>query len=428
MEHKIQTHKPKIRLYPEKYLKVRGEKVLCPYGYTEEQILKIIKNNDYVKIFNLQDMPLYKLPTNKLKIYEQTDTSVYAFPILVAPRIFNTKILTENDTFFIPTDVIKDNQANKCLIIIDNVYEHTYPLKDTKNITCKIFYKVLENTIKKYNLKTKNMVLNVNNYNPPKVLGLDIVECNLSLGIEFYENDMEKYQENLAYLKNPIPRPFKLIATNSRPRKHRCDFAEFVFKNNLQEENIVSFNCIKKDVDEFNPKNNYTFKESLPWYNKVENPDGQPQNINTLWNHFANYKLYNKGYCEFVYETEFEPQERGILLTEKINRPLKHLNPFVIAGTSGSLDVLKKYGFKTFDKWRDESYDTVNNPEEKTEKLNSLFLELSNWSHDKWCSTLKEMSSILTQNYYTYYRIHTKVEYLKNLEKYIDDFVAKNDK
>ena len=35
MEHKIQTHKPKIRLYPEKYLKVRGEKVLCPYGYTE---------------------------------------------------------------------------------------------------------------------------------------------------------------------------------------------------------------------------------------------------------------------------------------------------------------------------------------------------------------------------------------------------------
>ena len=104
------------------------------------------------------------------------------------------------------------------------------------------------------------------------------------------------------------------------------------------------------------------------------------------------------------------------------------MNPFVIAGTSGSLDVLKKHGFKTFDKWWDESYDTVNNPEEKTEKLNSLFLELSNWSHDKWCSTLKEMSSILTQNYYTYYRIHTKVEYLKNLEKYIDDFVAKNDK
>ena len=90
--------------------------------------------------------------------------------------------------------------------------------------------------------------------------------------------------------------------------------------------------------------------------------------------------------------------------------------------------MLKSYGFKTFDKWWDESYDTVNNPEEKTEKLNNLFLELSNWSHDKWCSTLKEMSPILTQNYYTYYRIHTKVEYLKGIEKYIDDFVAKNDK
>ena len=117
MEYKIQTHKPKIRLYPEKYIKVRGKKVLCPYGYTEEQILKIIKNNDYVKIFNLHEMPLYKLPTNKLKIYEQTDTNVYAFPILVAPRVFNTKILTENDTFFIPDEIIWKGFAESMVLI-----------------------------------------------------------------------------------------------------------------------------------------------------------------------------------------------------------------------------------------------------------------------------------------------------------------------
>ena len=428
MEYNILKHTPKIKLYPKKYLSIKGQKVLCPYGYTEDQILKIIKNNDYIKIFNLQERPLYKLPTNKIEIYQHKDTNVYAFPILVAPRIFNTKILTEQDTFDIPNDVVLDNQNNKCLIIIDNVYEHTYPLQNTKNDTCRIFYNVLENTIKKYNLNTESMVFNVNNYNPPKVFNIDTVACNLSLGVEFYENDMEKYHENTKNLQDPQHRPYKLIATNSRPRKHRCDFAEFVFTNNLLEDNIISFNSTEKDVNDFNPDNNYTFKKTLPWHNKIENPNGEPQNINTLWSHFIDYKLYNKGYCEFVYETEFEPQERGVLLTEKINRSLKHLNPFVIAGTSGSLEVLKSYGFKTFDKWWDESYDIINNPEEKTEKLNSLFLELSNWSHDKWCSTLKEMSTILTQNYYTYYRIHTKVEYLKDIEKYIDDFVAKNDK
>ena len=114
MEYNILQHTPKIKLYPKKYLSIKGQKVLCPYGYTEDQILKIIKNNDYIKIFNLQERPLYKLPTNKIEIYQHKDTNVYAFPILVAPRIFNTKILTEQDTFDIPNDVVLDNQNNKC--------------------------------------------------------------------------------------------------------------------------------------------------------------------------------------------------------------------------------------------------------------------------------------------------------------------------
>jgi len=428
MEYKIKTHTPKIKLYPKKFITVKGEKILCPYGYTEDQILKICKNNDYIKIFNLDKKSLYKLPTNKIDIYQNKDTNVYAFPILVAPRIFNTKILTENDSFYIPDDVVQDNINNKCLIIIDNVFEHTFPIKKTKNDTCRIFYNVLENTISKYNLNTKSMLLNVNNYNPPNAFEIDTVTCNLAFGVEFYDCDMEKYNENLKFLHNPKHRPFKLVATNSRPRTHRCDFAEFVYKNNLQEENIISFNTSKEQVDIFNPENNYTFKNTLPWHNKIENPNGEEQSLGTLWNHFIDYKLYNKAYCEFIYDTEFVPQERGVIITEKLNKPIKHLNPFVIAGTSGTLDVLKSLGFKTFDKWWDESYDTEYDPDIKTEKLNNLFLELSSWSHDKWCNTLDEMGTILTQNYYNYYRIHTKVEYLKSLEKYIDDFVAKNDK
>ena len=427
MEHKIQIHKPKIKLYPKKYFKVRGEKIFCPYGYTEEHILKIIKNNDYIKIFNLHEKPLYK-STNKIEIYEQKDTNVYAYPILVAPRIFNTNILTDQDSFEIPQEVVKDNQNNKCLIIIDNVYEHTYPLSDTKNITCKIFYNVLKNTIDKYKLNTKSMLLNVNNYNPPKFLDIDIVTCNVAFGIEFYESDIKKYHDTLEFLKNPTHKPYKLIATNSRPRTHRCNFAEFVFENKLQEENLISFNCTKQQVDDFNPNNNFAFKETLPWHNKVENPEGKEQTLIDLWNHFIDYKLYDKGYCEFIFETEYVPQERGVIITEKLNKSLKHLNPFVIAGSSGTLDVLKGYGFKTFDKWWDESYDTETDPDIKTQKINELFKELSSWSHDKWCTTLQEMSTILTQNYYTYYRINTKFEYLKELEKYIDGFVAKNDK
>ena len=47
MEYNILKHTPKIKLYPKKYLSIKGQKVLCPYGYTEDQILKTTLDSGY---------------------------------------------------------------------------------------------------------------------------------------------------------------------------------------------------------------------------------------------------------------------------------------------------------------------------------------------------------------------------------------------
>ena len=58
-----------------------------------------------------------------------------------------------------------------------------------------------------------------------------------------------------------------------------------------------------------------------------------------------------------ILETVFE--DRRIHFTEKILRAIACGHPFIVANGQGSLTTLKKYGFKTFEPWIDETYDTV---------------------------------------------------------------------
>jgi hypothetical protein len=48
-------------------------------------------------------------------------------------------------------------------------------------------------------------------------------------------------------------------------------------------------------------------------------------------------------------------------LTEKTWKAIVNQKPFMLLGAPGSLDLLKAMGFKTFDKWWDESYDSKKN-------------------------------------------------------------------
>jgi hypothetical protein len=63
-----------------------------------------------------------------------------------------------------------------------------------------------------------------------------------------------------------------------------------------------------------------------------------------------------------VLETVFDQR---IHLTEKTLRPIACGQPFILAAGPGSLKLLKDYGFKTFDPFIDESYDNIQNDQER---------------------------------------------------------------
>jgi hypothetical protein len=86
---------------------------------------------------------------------------------------------------------------------------------------------------------------------------------------------------------------------------------------------------------------------------------------------------YNATDIEVVLETLFDDDR--LHLTEKSLRPITVGQPFILAGTAGSLEYLRSYGFKTFSSVWDESYDLVEDPAERLIQIAELMKYISTW-------------------------------------------------
>lgn len=105
-------------------------------------------------------------------------------------------------------------------------------------------------------------------------------------------------------------------------------------------------------------------------------------------------ELYNKSFCNIVSEST----SKEIFITEKIDKPLLALQPFIVHGGTGYLKKLKEIGFKTFDKWWDESYDDIEDEDERINKISEQIVKISEWGLDKCQSVYAEMKDILLHN------------------------------
>ena len=106
----------------------------------------------------------------------------------------------------------------------------------------------------------------------------------------------------------------------------------------------------------------------------------------------------------FVYVvTETCYWERKCHLTEKIFKPIVSRMPFVLVGPAHNLDYLRSYGFKTFDRWIDESYDTIEDPIERMHAIGVVLAGISNRSLDDLQEILCEMQEVLDYNYNLFY-------------------------
>ena len=95
---------------------------------------------------------------------------------------------------------------------------------------------------------------------------------------------------------------------------------------------------------------------------------------------FINTDDYNSTAIQVVAETLFENQR--IHLTEKTFQPMVAGQPFVTLSAPGTLEILKYYGFQTFDHIWDESYDKIKDPAERMSAVIDVIKYLN--KHDKF--------------------------------------------
>lgn len=82
----------------------------------------------------------------------------------------------------------------------------------------------------------------------------------------------------------------------------------------------------------------------------------------------------NHSFLNVVSERYFNTKEKNgesqsIFITEKTFKAIAFKQPFVIISLPGTLQLLKKMGYKTFSPWIDESYDLIEDPLDRLHKI-----------------------------------------------------------
>jgi len=127
-----------------------------------------------------------------------------------------------------------------------------------------------------------------------------------------------------------------------------------------------------------------------------------PKSFDNHGNHSAEIcvdKLtpWNTSFLHIVMETIWQDK---IHFTEKVFKPIVLHQPFVVLQAPGSLEYLRSYGFKTFGDWWDESYDSIEDPEER---MNAI-AKIVDWvvTQDQY-KMREEMSGVLEHNFRHFY-------------------------
>ena len=174
--------------------------------------------------------------------------------------------------------------------------------------------------------------------------------------------------------------PNRIIAGE---RKHRLEMLYHIFKNGMTDnhiscpavcpvENISIVDAAKPLVAQYPDIQDVFAAQQLPI--NFEGETDHP--MHSCW-----LSLFDQAADSLLYlVTETVATGRRHHITEKTFKPIAMGMPFVLVATSGSLEYLRSYGFKTFGHIWDESYDAIQDDHERIAAVASLLQTLCDLS------------------------------------------------
>lgn len=93
-----------------------------------------------------------------------------------------------------------------------------------------------------------------------------------------------------------------------------------------------------------------------------------------------------------------EPNRQDIMITEKTFKAIVSQKPFMMIAPSGSLALLKKEGFKSFDSLIDESYDDTDDLDEKHDLVVTQLNKLSKLTDAEYFREIENLAKVTNYN------------------------------
>jgi len=269
--------------------------------------------------------------------------------------------------------------------------------------------------------------------------------------LKFYGNNLDFSDKDINY--EPIPffigdsswqskhiedRKFekKFLFLANAPKMERCQILIELEKRKLLEDTYYTFNINNKPLP--------------PGFSKFEILQ-TPKSLDTEQGKlFVNrmHKIlpeYEKSFMNIISESYFylgsydqmNMNEKPTFITEKTEKCFTSGSPFVVFSTKGYLKKLKELGFKTFDKWWDESYDNIESDAQRFNEIFNVINEISSWSYEKCQKVYSEMIDVLRYNQlhnYKFDHVNKKISldreaYLNSIQKrvkHLDDLLIKS--
>lgn len=328
----------------------------------------------------------------------------YFYPIFY---LGNTKTPVE-DILEIDEINLRNIREGICKILILQTYEG-WNYED--------FFKILIDTIiKKYNLNYKNFVIVCGNVDNPNFESLKVY-------YNYWEQHMRVHDSsqlrNIGYHNiNRENRNYRFICLNRRPHPHRLLLSAMLYKykhkgiltlaketdygssrvylnslNQLEIKYPKLLNLFRKEIE--------ILCSNLPlvYYDGInaadDNPviDDNPTKFYDSWFHIV---------------TETFQESKQTFFSEKIFKPVIYYQPFILIGSYQSLKKFRTLGYKTFNGIIDESYDNIQNDEERLLVALKEIERLINLSDLEIRDLYQNCYDILVHNFnHWIYRQHT---------------------
>ena len=193
------------------------------------------------------------------------------------------------------------------------------------------------------------------------------------------------------------------LCFNNLTKLHRLwMFYELMNNIKLKNKSILSLNKNTTDKSFFEIVSSINNVEMIEYYKTYDSTTEYSYDTNNWLKDVQtgdsiNIDAHLKTFVNIV--TETLTQKDVVFITEKTYKPIYTCQPFIIVGNTYSLKKLKELGFKTFDKWWDESYDDEIDFEIKMNKIKKILEEIASWDLEKCMLIRNEMKEILIHNY-----------------------------